>query len=93
MATFIEDIGPTCCTLFANMLMHAGDNGACTMFSGIYSDSTNRFTRNLHYDNFMTTMTPSPLLGRRTTNSIESDKNTILVNGIRDATPLEAILF
>ena len=39
----------------------------------------------------MPQITPCPLFGWRTTNFVESDNNTILVNGIRDATPLEAI--
>ena len=39
----------------------------------------------------MPPMTPCPLFGWRTTNFVMSDNNTVLVKGIRDATPLEAI--
>ena len=71
--------------------MQAGDQGESTILSEITDDNTNRFTRMHLQDTNMPSMTPCPPFGWHTTNFVESDNNTILVNGVRDATPLEAI--
>ena len=91
VATYLSEIDPIYWTVFANMPSGGGDYVDSTSSSGINSEDTHRMARNLSYDNNMPPMTPCPLFGWRTTKIVESDNNTILVNGIRDATPLEAI--
>lgn len=55
------------------------------------TSSTSSATCTYHQDHLALPMKPCSLFGWRTTNFVESDNNTMLVHGIRDASPLEAL--
>ena len=89
VSTYIEDIHPITWTVFAKMPMQSGD--ATAGLSNDTNSSLNLNTSMRNPENNNPPMLPCPLFGWRTTNFVESNNNTILVNGMRNATPLEAL--
>ena len=67
------------------------DGDATESTSNITNSSLNSITSMRHPENNNPPMLPCPLFGWRTTKFVESDNMTMLVNGMRNATPLEAL--
>ena len=55
------------------------------------TSSTTSATCTYHQDHLALPMIPCSLFGWRTTNFFESDNNTVLVHGVRDASPFEVL--
>ena len=85
ISEYVQDIDPMYWTVYANLQVEASNTGSNSR-TNTRSDIITR-----QQDTLVPTMKPCPLFMWSTTNFVESDNYSLLVKGVRDAVPLEAI--